>query len=68
VEALVTTNDNRSLVLYGHPGSSYIVDTATNLVSPIFWQVQWQGPLTNLSQRINNLSVTNEINFYRARE
>jgi hypothetical protein len=54
------------LTLYGKPGSSYAVESKTNLAAPT-WQPRWNVPLTNLS---HTMAIGNEpgLQFYRAYE
>ncbi len=66
LEALLATNAQRTLILYGKPGTNYVVETTPDLVTPA-WQTFWQGALTNLFQQID-IPGTNSIIFYRARE
>ncbi len=66
IEAMISTNEQRSIVLYGTPGKSYVVECTTNLVNPV-WTLFGQGALTNQSQRFQSVP-TNQTQFYRARE
>jgi hypothetical protein len=67
LEALQDTNDHRALALYGHPGVNCVLESAPNLTEPGSWQVEWQGPLTNLFQ-VFDFTNTSRTIFYRARE
>ena len=66
LEALLSTNETRTIVLYGTPGKSYAVESSTNLVNPA-WTLFGQGILTNQSRRFD-AGRTNRTWFYRARE
>ncbi|HMJ88165.1 MAG TPA: putative Ig domain-containing protein, partial [Candidatus Acidoferrum sp.] len=66
LEALFSTNKERTVVLYGTPGKNYAVECATNLLSPT-WTLFGQGALTNQFQRFE-AGPTNQTLFYRARE
>jgi Putative Ig domain len=65
LEALVQTNSQRTLILYGIPQTGYTLESTTNLSN---WQIEWQGSLTDLFQVFDGLSSTNSPIFYRARE
>jgi hypothetical protein len=67
LEALIHTNSQRNLVLYGKPGTSYTVEYNTNSLDAASWNVHWQGTLTNLFQ-VFELSDTSYTIFYRAKE
>ena len=66
VEAFMTTNA-RTLVLYGHPGTSYVVETAVSVTGP--WQA---GPGVTLPALFTTFDTSDGTNapaiFYRARE
>ena len=66
LEAIMTTNHQRLLVLYGEPGNGYVVQTSTSLEVPMQWQTAWQGSLTNLSLTIQAPGNTNGSIYYRA--
>lgn len=65
LEALVSTNQQRSLVLYGEPGPGYVVQTSPQPDNPALWQTAWQGPLTNLFQTIPAPGGAGGTVFYR---
>jgi hypothetical protein len=64
LEALLLTNNQRQLVLYGPPGPGYIIQKSPNPGVPDQWQTAWEGSLTNLYQVIPTSGATSE--FYRA--
>ncbi|MDB6030291.1 MAG: hypothetical protein JWM16_629, partial [Verrucomicrobiales bacterium] len=66
VESLLRTNNQPSLILYGHVGTNYVVESAAEVSGP--WQPQWQGTPTNLFQNLDSLIPTNQVFFFRARE
>ena len=66
VEALLSTNEARTIILYGTPGKSYAVESTTNLASPA-WTLFGQGVLTNQSRQFD-AGRTNRTLYYRARE
>lgn len=66
VEALLSANEARTVVLYGTPGKNYAVERATNQVNAP-WTLFGQSRLTNQFQRFD-AGRTNQTWFYRARE
>jgi hypothetical protein len=66
VEALLSTNDSRTIILYGTPGKHYVVECTTNLLNAA-WTLLGQGVLTNQSRPFD-AGRTNRTFFYRARE
>ncbi len=66
LEATVSTNGARSLLLHGTPGKSYRVERATNLLNP-GWTFFGQATLTNQSLRFD-AGPTNQTQYFRARE
>jgi uncharacterized delta-60 repeat protein len=67
LEALIQSNGQRTLTLYGKPQTSYILESTTDLAAPTLWRAEWQGAITNLLQ-VFHLPNTNQTIFYRARE
>jgi len=67
VEALSVTNLQPIVVLYGEPGTNYLVESVREFGNTNVWQMAWQGNLTNLSQRITLAATTNRHTFFRAR-
>ena len=66
VEALTASN-TRTLVLYGHPGSNYVVETAASVTGP--WQSRPNGTHPALFTTFDISNGTNVATlFYRARE
>jgi len=64
LEAMLSTNGARTIVLYGKPGTNYALECAADLTSPT-WSVIGQGPATN-QVRVFTAPGTNETLFYRA--
>jgi len=64
LEALLLTNSQRRLVLYGPPGSGYTIQKTTDISRPNQWQTVWAGTLTNLFQI--GPADGNSSEFYRA--
>jgi uncharacterized delta-60 repeat protein len=67
LEALIRTNRQPTLTLYGTPQTSYRLESTTNWAEPRSWRADWQGTLTNLFQ-VFTPSNTNQTIFYRARQ
>lgn len=66
VEAFTASNA-RSLILYGHPGTNYTVETAASAFGP--WQTWQPVALSTLFTTLNTTDGTNmPLVFYRARE
>jgi hypothetical protein len=58
---------SRSLILYGHPGTNYTVETAASAFGP--WQTWQPVALSTLFTTLNTTDGTNTpLVFYRARE
>ncbi|MEY2407977.1 MAG: hypothetical protein QOF48_647, partial [Verrucomicrobiota bacterium] len=66
LEAMISTNHQRYLILYGEPGGGYVVESSPLPGGPGPWQVTWQGSLSNLSQTIQPPAATNSTIYYRA--
>lgn len=64
LEALVMTNHQRQLVLYGPPGQDYIIESSSQLGASQ-WQTAWQGTMSNLYRVIVPAQQTNSM-FFRA--
>jgi hypothetical protein len=69
LEPRLDASGNPSLLLYGSPSSSYIVEFTTNLASPLAWLPLWSNisPAT-LMAPVPLLSPSPDIIFYRAVE
>src|SRR5204862_166300 len=61
-------DSTRALTLYGKPGSSYLLERATNVSANTLWRPDRRVPLTNLFQNIGGISSAEPRLFYRARE
>jgi len=67
LEALLATNGQRSLILYGKPGSNYVIEARTNLSKGNTWQPVVENiSLTNLFQVLPLPADTNQSIFFRA--
>jgi len=60
------TNSNPLLTLFGNPGISYTLQTATNLSTPVLWSNAFPVVLTNLFQSINWTNENEPTRFFRA--
>jgi len=58
---------NHSLLVYGRPGTNYVVQYATNLSHVVNWYPLMSYTLTNSFQTITNLPNTNPVIFYRVK-
>lgn len=68
LEALLEAGGSRTLVLYGVPGASYMIQSAGSLGGAGGW-ADWLGvTLTNLSHVISNVTPPSSIAFFRAYE
>jgi hypothetical protein len=65
LEALISTNGQRRLTLYGEPDVTYDVERTTSLNPVVLWMPFWRGGVTNLVQPI--APDTSQMLFYRAR-
>lgn len=61
----VLAGPERSLLLYGRPGTNYVVQYATNLSPVVNWYPLLSCTLTNSFQFITNVASTNRLIFYR---
>lgn len=64
IEALIATNGQRMLVLYGQSNVTYDIESATNLNPTVVWTLYWRGGVTNLVQPV--VPNTGQRLFYRA--
>ena len=66
--ASLTNGASLVLTLYGNPGSSYVIKSATSLSSPIVWTTftNFTLPTTNTIQVINPGPMTNPMEYFRA--
>jgi len=67
LEALIRTNGQRTVILYGIPQMNYTLESTTSLADGVSWTIEWQGMLTNLFQ-VFDMGTTNQTIFYRAKE
>ena len=67
VDAWLDTNRQRTLTLYGNPGSNYTIQSATNLPAGGTWQTVTQHwRLTNQCQQLSPPTNSAQAIFYRA--
>ncbi len=67
LEAVLRTNRQPELILYGLPATNYVVESRKNfetIAPPVEF---WRGTLTNLFQEIPVTAGPNRLMFYRAR-
>ena len=55
----------RTLLIYGRPGTNYVVQYATNLSHVVTWYPLLSTTLTNSFQFLSNVNSTNRAIFYR---
>ena len=67
LEAVMGTNRQPELILYGQVGTTNVVEANPNLDNASGWQPRCQVTLTNLFQTFACEGVTNRTMFYRAR-
>lgn len=67
LEALVQTNGQRTLILYGITNRIFALESTTNLMDSSAWTTVLQTSSTNLFQ-VFDVSQTNGVIFFRARE
>jgi hypothetical protein len=67
LEAILATNRQPALILYGKPGPDYVIQGKPRLDPALPWQVVWQGTQTNLFQQIQPIGGTNRMMFFRAK-
>jgi hypothetical protein len=68
VLAASLANASLVLTLYGNPGTSYAILLATNLSPAITWAPFTNLTLTNSSQVIYTGPLTNQMEFFQARQ
>jgi hypothetical protein len=56
----------RNLVLYGIPGNSYQIQTASSILRPGVWSNFMRVPMTNMMEVVPNLDPTPAAVFFRA--
>ncbi len=67
LEPFPSAHYNHSLVLYGLPGTNYLVESTSDEGQVKQWQAAWQGTLTNLFQVIHpDGNITNRLTLFRA--
>ena len=67
LEAVLTSNRQPALILYGQTGPDYVIEGKPRLDVALPWQVVWEGTQTNLFQQIQPIGGTNRMMFFRAR-
>jgi hypothetical protein len=67
VEARMGSNGLRNFVVYGPYGSSYMVESTTNLNGQVIWHDEYSLTMTGLSQLFLDIGSNEPIKFYRAR-
>ena len=60
-------NQKRSLMVYGRPGTNYVLQYSTNLSGVVTWYPLLNYTLTNSFQSVTNLGNTNPAIFYRVK-
>src|SRR4030095_7817347 len=65
LEAILTTNGQPALILYGQPGPGYAIEGKPRWETSLPWQVVWEGTQSNLLQQIQPVGGTNRIMFFR---
>jgi hypothetical protein len=59
---------NRSLLVYGLPGTNYLLQFATNLSGIVTWYPSLSYTLTNSFQFFTNIGNTSQLIFYRVKK
>ena len=67
LEAFISTNGYPALVLYGQPGTNYVLEATSDLSDPESWQSAWEGILADLFQLIDPPIGAENAKFFRAR-
>jgi hypothetical protein len=68
LEAMLSTNGQRILILYGRPGTNYIIEATTDLANPLGWQSASPSiGMSNLVQVVDAPTNAGPIIFYRVR-
>ncbi len=68
LDAEISSNAMRSIMLYGHPNRRYSIEFATSLTSTVAWKAFQEVDLETPSTLITNLADAVTMIFYRARE
>ena len=69
LEAMLATNRQRRMVLYGRPARSYAIEANTNLLNVSGWQVVLPSvTMTNLTELLEAPDQNQPKVFYRARQ
>ena len=69
LEAHRTISGERSLILFGKPGSQYVLQSSANVGNPASWStLAGTYNLTNSFRTIENLATNASLIFYRARK
>jgi hypothetical protein len=58
-------NQTRSLLVYGQPGTNYVLQYSTNVAGTVSWHSLMSYSLTNSFQYFTNIDTTNPLIFYR---
>jgi hypothetical protein len=66
LEAGLSTNELRTLTLYGTPGTNYVIQWTTNLLRGP-WTPGWSVTLTNISETFIGVGTEASTVFYRAK-
>ncbi len=67
LEALIDTNRQPAMILYGQPGPGYVIESKPALSFVFPWEVAWRGEQTNLFQQLPIITDANRTLFFRAR-
>jgi hypothetical protein len=67
LEAILNSNRQPALILYGLPGPDYIIEGKPRLDASLPWQSVWQGTQSDLFQEIQSVAGANRTMFFRAR-
>jgi hypothetical protein len=69
LEAFVSTNQTRSLILYGLPGTNYMLQSLTNVLGSGDWQNGNQQTMdSSLFKPVEGLPADSPIILYRLQE
>jgi hypothetical protein len=67
LEAILASNRQPALILYGLPGPDYVIEGKPRLDTALPWPAVWEGAQSNLFQQIQPIGGTNRMMFFRAR-
>jgi uncharacterized repeat protein (TIGR03803 family) len=68
LESFLATNSQRGLNLYGKPGSSYQLESTTNISDASSWKPAWRVPLTNFFLSFQPIDPSQPRLFFRGYE